>query len=127
MAIYQGRAKVKISGGKLRSNRHKKRFELGSEPSLTVLGNTKRKQVRGMGGNTKPVLLSTNEANVTDQASKVTKRAKILNVLENIADPHFAQRNIITKGAVIVTELGNARVTSRPGQSGRINAVLIKK
>jgi small subunit ribosomal protein S8e len=127
MAIYHGRASVKISGGKLRSNRHKKRFELGNEPTLTVLGSTKRKQVRGMGGNSKSVLLSGNEVNVTNPKDGVTKRVKVLNVKENIADPHFAQRNIITKGAIVVTELGNARITSRPGQSGRINAVLIKK
>ncbi|MGC8562219.1 MAG: 30S ribosomal protein S8e [Thermoplasmata archaeon] len=127
MAIYHGRANAKISGGKLRSNRHKKRFELGNEPTLTVLGNVKRKQVRGMGGNTKTALLRGNEANVTDPKDRVTKKVKIINVLENIADPHFAQRNIITKGAIVVTELGNARVTSRPGQNGRINAVLIKK
>ncbi len=127
MAIYHGRASAKISGGKLRSNRHKKRFELGNEPTLTVLGNVKRKQVRGMGGNNKSALLKGNEINVTDPKARVTKKVKILNVKENIADPHFAQRNIITKGAVVVTELGNARVTSRPGQSGRINAVLIQK
>lgn len=127
MAIYHGRASAKISGGKLKSNRHKKRFELGNDPAQTVLGNTKRKQVKGMGGDSKSVLLSGNEVNVTNPKDKVTKKVKILNVLENIADPHFAQRNIITKGAIIVTELGNARVTSRPGQSGRINAVLIKR
>jgi small subunit ribosomal protein S8e len=34
--------------------------------------------------------------------------------------------NIITMGAVIETEIGNARVVSRPGQHGTINAVLIK-
>lgn len=127
MAIYHGKARVKISGGKLRSNRHKKRFELGNEPSFTVLGDTKRKHVRGMGGSGKPVLLRENEVNITIPKEKVTKKVKIVNVLENIADPHFAQRNIITKGAIVVTELGNARVTSRPGQSGRINAVLIEK
>jgi small subunit ribosomal protein S8e len=127
MAIYHGRAKAKITGGILKSNRHKKRFELGREPSLTVLGNVKRKKVRGLGGNEKTVLLSGNEANVTNPSDRTTKRVKILNVKENIADPHFAQRNIITKGAIVVTELGNAKVTSRPGQNGIINAVLLKK
>ncbi|MGC8645054.1 MAG: 30S ribosomal protein S8e [Thermoplasmata archaeon] len=127
MAIYHGKGKTKISGGKLRRNRHKKRFELGREPTLTVLGETKRKQIRGMGGNVKTALLSGNEANVTIPKEKVTKRMKILNVSENIADPHFAQRNIITKGAIIVTEAGKAKVTSRPGQSGIVNAVLIEK
>lgn len=127
MAIYHGRGKAKITGGILRTKRHKKRFELGREPSLTTLGNVKRKKVRGMGGNVKTVLLSGNEINVTDPNDMNTKKVKILNVKENIGDPHYAQRNIITKGAVVVTELGEARVTSRPGQNGVINAVLLKK
>jgi small subunit ribosomal protein S8e len=33
----------------------------------------------------------------------------------------------VTKGAIIQTEIGKARVTSRPGQSGAINAVLIDR
>ncbi|MEM0130133.1 MAG: 30S ribosomal protein S8e [Thermoplasmatales archaeon] len=127
MALYQGRGRTKISGGKLKNSRHKRRFELGREATLTTLGNVKRKQVRGMGGNVKSVLLSGNEANVTVPSERTTKRAKILNVAENIAETHFAQRNIITKGAIIVTELGKAKVTSRPGQNGMINAVLIEK
>jgi small subunit ribosomal protein S8e len=32
---------------------------------------------------------------------------------------------MITKGAVLKTELGRARVTSRPGQHGILNAVLM--
>jgi small subunit ribosomal protein S8e len=35
------------------------------------------------------------------------------------------RQNIVTRGAVIETEAGRARVTSRPGQHGVINAVLI--
>ena len=38
---------------------------------------------------------------------------------------NYVRQNIITKGAVIMTDAGKARVTSRPGQSGSINAVLI--
>ena len=46
-------------------------------------------------------------------------------VVENPANPNYARRNIITKGAVIETSAGEARVTSRPGQSGQVNAVLL--
>jgi small subunit ribosomal protein S8e len=46
--------------------------------------------------------------------------------VENPANPHYVRRNIITKGAVIKTELGNAKVTSRPGQDGVVNAALIE-
>jgi len=31
----------------------------------------------------------------------------------------------MTRGAVIKTELGNARITSRPGQEKMVNAVLV--
>ncbi|MEK6848627.1 MAG: 30S ribosomal protein S8e, partial [Nanoarchaeota archaeon] len=41
------------------------------------------------------------------------------------ANRHFIRRNIMTKGSVIDTELGKARITSRPGQDGVVNAVLI--
>ncbi|HJJ40868.1 MAG TPA: 30S ribosomal protein S8e, partial [Methanocorpusculum sp.] len=34
--------------------------------------------------------------------------------------------NLMTKGAVISTDLGKARIVSRPGQDGVINAVLIE-
>jgi len=55
-----------------------------------------------------------------------TKRAKILSVIENKANPNLVRQNIITKGCIIETEIGKARVTSRPGQHGIINAVLIE-
>jgi small subunit ribosomal protein S8e len=71
-------------------------------------------------------LLAIDVANVTDSQTGQTKSTKILSVIENPADPHFVRRNVLTKGAIIETELGKARVTSRPGQSGSVNAVLIE-
>ena len=49
----------------------------------------------------------------------------ILDVVENKANPNFVRRNIITKGAIVETSKGNAKVTSRPGQSGVISGVLL--
>jgi small subunit ribosomal protein S8e len=37
----------------------------------------------------------------------------------------YDRRGVITKGAEIETKIGLARVTSRPGGDGVINAVLI--
>ena len=50
---------------------------------------------------------------------------KILDVIENPANPHYVRQNIVTRGAIIETDAGRARVTSRPGQHGVISAVLI--
>ncbi|MBP2146305.1 ribosomal protein S8E [Methanofollis sp. W23] len=45
---------------------------------------------------------------------------------ENPADINYVRRNLLTKGAIIKTEIGRARVRSRPGQDGVVNAVLIE-
>jgi len=37
------------------------------------------------------------------------------------------RRNIITKGAILQTDLGKVRVTNRPGQEGVINGILVEK
>ena len=52
---------------------------------------------------------------------------KIISVVENPANRQYVRRNIVTKGAIVQTEIGKALVTSRPGQDGIVNAVLLKE
>ncbi|MBE3116075.1 30S ribosomal protein S8e, partial [Candidatus Bathyarchaeota archaeon] len=54
-----------------------------------------------------------------------TEKTEIVRVVRNIANVDFNRRGVITKGAEIETALGVAKVTSRPGSDGIINAVLI--
>ncbi len=127
MTIFQGRGHEKPSGGTLRSSRKKRRFELGREPTLTRLAEkSERKVLRGMGGNTKVVLFTTKNANVYDPVEKKIKSVKIITVKENPANSHYVQRNIMNRGTIISTEIGEARITSRPGQDGVVNAILMK-
>ena len=56
-----------------------------------------------------------------------TEKAEILRVIRNPANVDYDRRGVITKGTVIETKLGLARVTSRPGQQGLINAILMPK
>ena len=125
MAQWQGRSKSKLSGGRIRLHRKKRPFEIGREKQFTVLGAQKSSIKRTMGHNSKVRLLGTETANVVDPKTKKTKCVKILTVLENQANPFYVRRNIINKGAIIETEIGKARVTSRPGQHGTVNAILI--
>lgn len=125
MSIIQKRSKRKISGGRYRAWRKKRVHEMGSLPSFTKLGKLRVKTQRTVGGNKKRILLSGEIANVYDPKSKKNLKLKIETILENPANRHFIRRNIITKGTIIKTEKGKARVTSRPGQEGNINAVLI--
>ena len=125
MTIFQGKSRKKYTGGKLRASRSKKRYELGREPTLTRIGPEARKVLRVMGGNSKVVLMRAEFVNVYVPAEKVTKKVKIQTVKENPSNPHYVQRNIMGRGTVILTDLGEAKVTSRPGQDGVVNAVLI--
>ena len=120
----QWRSKRKPTGGRYRKPyRTKRKFELARFAANTILGEVKLKKVRTRSAHRKNRLLAVNYANVSS-AGKV-KKVKILNVIDNPANKFLARRNIITKSAIIVTELGNARVTSRPGQDGIVNAVLV--
>jgi len=79
-----------------------------------------------MGGNRKIRLLQCNIANVTNPKDGKTVSTTIETVIGNDANKHYIRRNILTKGSVIRTAIGTAKVTSRPGQDGVVNAVLME-
>ena len=126
MALWQGKSKRKSTGGRLAGSRGKKRFEIGRELQQAKIGEVTKKVARARGGGRKDRLLRTEQASVTDPKSGKSFTSKILEVIENTANPNYVRQNIITKGSVIETEKGKAKVTSRPGQHGVVNAVLIK-
>ena len=117
----------KITGGKYHQFRKKKKYSLRGEERKVKLRETKQKELRGLGGNRKIILLSSNLANVINPETKKSKKVKILNVLETPSDRFLARQNVLVKSAIIETELGKAKVTNRPSQEGSINAVLIEK
>tara|TARA_Y100000310_G_C20553534_1_gene749355 strand:+ start:805 stop:1179 length:375 start_codon:yes stop_codon:yes gene_type:complete len=123
--ISQAKSLRKSTGGRYKNFRKKKLFECGSIPSLTKIEEKKLKNIRIRGSNQKSRLLGINTANILDKKTKKYSKAKIISIIDNPANKQFVRRNIITKGAIINTDKGNARVTSRPGQDGTVNAVLI--
>lgn len=125
MTKWQLKSKRKKTGGLLKRHSKKKRYQRGRDYIPAHVGKPKKRTRRTMGRNKKIMALSADMANVLVDGK--SQKAKILAVRENPADDQFVRRNIITKNAVIETELGLARVTSRPGQNGIVNAVLIKK
>lgn len=65
-------------------------------------------------------------ANVSDSSGRTT-RSKILRVKKSPANRDYERRGVITKGAVLETEAGDAVVTSRPTDDGVVNAVLVSE
>ena len=78
-----------------------------------------------MGGNIKVKALTDKFASVTDPKTGKTQKTEITRVVRNGANVDYNRRGVITKGAEIETTIGVAKVTSRPGTDGVINAVLM--
>ncbi|MEM5798412.1 MAG: 30S ribosomal protein S8e [Candidatus Aenigmatarchaeota archaeon] len=125
MPTWRLRSARKPSGGLLQRLRKKRRMDRGGIFLETKIDDIKKRIDKVRGGGQKIRLFSINYANVAEKGK--VKKVKILSVVENPANPNYVRRNVITKGAVIKTELGLARVTSRPCQDGIVNAVLIRE
>ncbi|MCP8315816.1 MAG: 30S ribosomal protein S8e [archaeon] len=126
MRPIENLAKRKPTGGRRIPYRGRRAHEADNYPIETALGSDEVIKKRARGDNVKLSLKKTSYANVLDSSTKKVKKVKILKVIKNPANRDYERRGVITKGAIIETELGTARVRSRPGQEGVVNAILIK-
>ncbi len=83
-----------------------------------------RERKRGKGGTEKVKLKNAKFANVVLKDGKM-KKVEITNVAESPDNRHYARENLLTKGAIIETALGKAKITSRPTQHGIVSAKLL--
>jgi small subunit ribosomal protein S8e len=126
MTIWKARRQgKKVTGGKYWPDKKKRLAEMGSDPLLTRVGKLATREKRTRGGSQITQLITVDTANILI-AGKY-KKTKIKLVKENPANRNFARMNAITKGAIIETDDGTAKVTSRPSRDGIVNAVLLKK
>ncbi len=125
MGIWQGLSRRKPTGGRLRPNRKKRRFEIAPELQHATIGPGTVKPYRGRGNNRKRRILTADRVNVYDPATRKMQSARVITVRENPANPNYVQRNVITRGAVVETDLGLVRIRSRPGQDGVLNGVRV--
>jgi len=124
---WHGRAGRKETGGRRILARKKRKYEMGRDSIPAVIGEKNVRKIRVRGGNYKMRVFATKYANVTNPKTGETKKVEIKDVVENPANPHYVRRDIITRGAIIMTDMGKAKITSRPGQHGVVNAVLIEE
>ena len=88
------------------------------------MGSPRRKMIDSKGAIKKMPALSLLQVNVTDPKKNETYRAEIEDVELNSASMDYQRRKVITRGTIIKTSKGRAKVTNRPGQDGVLNAVL---
>ena len=117
-------ATSKITGGRRRPLRSRKKHETNRFPNEALVGEqiTVTRKVRGK--NVKTAIKTIDTVNLIIDLK--AKKVKILKVLENATNNDYQRRGIISKGAILETAEGKCRVMSRPGQHGIVNAVLIK-
>jgi small subunit ribosomal protein S8e len=93
---------------------------------MTKIAAPKRKVTRVKGGTSKSVLLKSDSINLIDPKSRKATVGKIQMVVDNPANRNFVRANVLTKGTVVNTDKGKARITNRPGQEGTVNGVLVE-
>lgn len=114
--------------GKITEARKKRKYNIGGVPAETGIGEIKKKIVKTKGGGRKVKLIRSDVVNVVIEGRSV--KCKIIDLTSNPANKDFTRRRIITKGAVLKVKSPDGkeysvRVTSRPGQSGVLDAVVI--
>jgi small subunit ribosomal protein S8e len=114
------------SGGRRVAMRARRKFEIDRYPNEAVKGKTLTTTRRTRGNNLKTALKSVETVNVLDPNSNKTSKLAILRVTKNPANKDYERRGVISKGALVETEVGTVRVLSRPGQAGTVNAILTK-
>ena len=124
MAVWHRRSLRKKTGGRTRRLKKSRKYEQGTEFSEPEVGEHRVEKKRTRGGNTKTRVARAEEVNLSVNGE--VKRVGIRSVEENPANPNFVRRSLLTKGTIIETSEGKARITSRPGQTGNVNAALVE-
>ena len=125
MAVWHKRSDTKKSGGTTRSYRKSRKYDLGSTFSEPEVGEDRVSKKETRGGNSKSVVREAEHVNLAEDGE--VKKVKIQSVDDNPANPNYVRRSLLTKGAVVDTPEGKARITSRPGQEGVVNAIPVEK
>jgi small subunit ribosomal protein S8e len=123
------KATARGTGAKRHKFADKKLAHFGQPPTNTRLAKEGvKEEVRinkpTRGGNIKQKLKAAMFINLLTPSGM--KKVRIRNVTETPDNRHHARMNIITKGTIVDTELGKAKVTNRVGQDGVVNGVLMK-
>jgi small subunit ribosomal protein S8e len=126
MAQWHGISRRKPSGGRKVQARGKRSTEISTEKQMALIGESKTKIYRRTGGNTLVRVLAADKVSINDPKTGKTSLGTIENVVENESDPNYVRRNVLVKGAIIETDKGRVKITSRPGKDGVINGILVE-
>ena len=131
MVLYHKASKTKSkgTGGLKRSMRDKIKGHYGGFFARAKINKAATEEEwvvkESKGGSTKVAARTVIFANVAMPDGRV-KRAKLDTVSSTPDNRIYARENILTRGAIVISDVGKIRITSRPGQDGNVNAVLVE-
>jgi len=115
---------IKGTGGKRGIRSDKKLRFVGGAFTATKVGKEDVKEVSHARGNVRKIKLK--HAHFVNVLTKEgMKKVALRTVLETPDNRHHARQNIVTKGAIVDTEIGKVKVTNRVGQDGVVNGKLL--
>jgi small subunit ribosomal protein S8e len=123
--ITQTKSKRSSTGGRYKNTGKSKLYERGRKPLMSKIGEKRVRKEHVKAGLEKQRVLQTNIINVYNPKTKKYQQVTVKSVAENPANRNYVRRNILTKGTIVETEAGKARITNRPGQEGSVQAVLV--
>ncbi len=115
----------KYTGAKYHSYRRFRKREMGRDPTETKIGPKKTEIIRAHGGALVQKILSVKYINAYIPKEKKIKKLEIKKFIQNDASIDYQRRGILTRGAIVETDMGKVKITSRPGQIGSLSGVLI--
>jgi len=108
--VQSGFHKRRKTGGKKKTWRKKRKFELGRPAANTKLGPKKVHLVRTRGGNEKRRALKLDHGNFAWGSEKTTKKSKIIDVVYNASNNELVRTKILVKNTIVVIDAAPFRL-----------------
>jgi len=102
--VQSGFHKRRKTGGKKKTWRKKRKFELGRPAANTKLGQKKVHFVRTRGGNTKRRALKLDHGNFAWGSERITRKSKIIDVVYNASNNELVRTKILVKNTIVVVD-----------------------
>lgn len=96
--------KRRLTGGKKKSWRKKRKHEIGRQPSNTKIGPKQIALVRVRGGNIKKRALKLDFGNFSMISKGVTRKARIVSVVYNSTNNELVRTNTLVKGNIVYVD-----------------------
>jgi small subunit ribosomal protein S8e len=93
--------KKRLTGGKKKKWRKKRKYELGRQSSNTKIGTKRLSMIRVRGGSYKKRALSLEAGNFSYLSLNITKKSKIISVVYNSTNNELVRTNTLVKGSII--------------------------